>query len=149
MLKARFIYFPIFQARDSNRVTFARVSSKLRRLPLFREWPLAPTIIFGSVTPPAWRIWRRAWSVSNAFARASKTPTPSFLCFRVLVRLAIRVKAELNEFFTHGQARHPYPARGFGLVAVSQFDRPAEQLSFTGLEQAAVGIVQFAALGGA
>ena len=59
-----------------------------------------------------------------------------------------RVEAELVEFLAHGEAGDAQPAGGFGLVAVGQFDGAAEDFAFRSRQQASVGVVEFAALGG-
>ena len=48
----------------------------------------------------------------------------------LLVRIAAGMQAELDQFFTHGQAGYADPARGLGLITVGQLDCPAEEFLF-------------------
>jgi hypothetical protein len=58
------------------------------------------------------------------------------------------VTAELDEFFTHREAGNTEPASRFGLITLSHFDGASEKGLFRRLQQAGMGIVKFAALGG-
>lgn len=58
------------------------------------------------------------------------------------------VQSEADEFFAHGEAGDAEPAGGFGLVAAGEFDGAAEDFAFGFFEEAGVGVLDFAALGG-